>query len=90
MQEGVGQFNPHILFTILRIYDMNSVKNVVFQKFSFIYFCPCWVFDAARCGPLVAGTGVFSLVLASHCGGFSRFGVLASEHAGSNSCRSQA
>ena len=44
MQEGIGQFNHHILFTILRIYDTSSVKNAVFQKFLFIYFCLCWVF----------------------------------------------
>ena len=43
-QEGIGQFNHHILFTILRIYDTSSVKNAVFQKFLFIYFCLCWVF----------------------------------------------
>ena len=37
MQEGVGQFKHHILFTILRIYHKNCVKNEVFQNFLFIF-----------------------------------------------------
>ena len=90
MQEGVGQFKPHILFTILRIYYTNSVKNEVFQNFLYINLSLCWVFDAACCLPLIAGSGAFSLVLASHCGGFSCCGALASEHAGFSSCGSQA